>query len=144
MVINKRKKNTRQRGSHTHGWGSKKKHRGAGNRGGRGNAGSGKKGDGKKPSYWKIPLKKGFVNKNIKVKINPVNIDYIEEKFKNLLNNKTIKEEKGIYSLNLQDIGINKLLSQGKMTKKIRINVSFASKKAIEKIKEAGGEVILK
>ena len=36
-----RKKNTRQRGSHTHGWGAKKKHRGAGNRGGRGNAGSG-------------------------------------------------------------------------------------------------------
>ena len=53
MTLNKRKKATRQRGSKTHGWGSMKKHRGAGNRGGRGRAGSGKRGDAKKPSYQK-------------------------------------------------------------------------------------------
>ena len=53
MTINKRKKNSRQRGSWTHGWGSKKKHRGAGHRGGKGNAGTGKKGDAKKPKIWK-------------------------------------------------------------------------------------------
>ena len=34
-----RKKVVKQRGSKTHGWGSKKKHRGAGSRGGRGRAG---------------------------------------------------------------------------------------------------------
>ena len=49
----KKKKLVKQRGSKTHGWGSKKKHRGAGNRGGKGNAGSGKRADQKKPSFWK-------------------------------------------------------------------------------------------
>ena len=48
MVTNKRSKDTRQRGSNTHGWGAMKKHRGAGHRGGRGNAGTGKRGDAKK------------------------------------------------------------------------------------------------
>ena len=33
--MQKKKKVTKQRGHKTHGWGSKKKHRGAGNRGGR-------------------------------------------------------------------------------------------------------------
>ena len=48
MTVHKRKKNSRQRGSHTHGWGAKKKHRGAGNRGGKGMAGTGKRADQKK------------------------------------------------------------------------------------------------
>ena len=39
MVVRFRKKVRRMRGSHTHGWGAKKKHRGAGSRGGRGQAG---------------------------------------------------------------------------------------------------------
>ena len=47
---NKVKKVRKFRGSHTHGYGSKKKHRGAGSRGGRGMAGSGKRADQKKPS----------------------------------------------------------------------------------------------
>ena len=58
MTINKRKKNTRQSAGTTHGCGSMKKRRGAGNRGGRGNAGSGKRGDAKKQRYQK---KDGFL-----------------------------------------------------------------------------------
>jgi large subunit ribosomal protein L15 len=50
MTTHRRKKNVKQRGSKTHGWGSMKKHRGAGNRGGRGKAGTGKRGDQKKPT----------------------------------------------------------------------------------------------
>ena len=46
MTFNIRKK--RMRGTKTHGWGSKKKHRGAGNRGGRGMAGAGKRAEHKK------------------------------------------------------------------------------------------------
>jgi len=40
MTVNKRKKMSRLRGSHTHGWGAKKKHRGKGNKGGAGMAGT--------------------------------------------------------------------------------------------------------
>ena len=53
MVVRKRKKNSRQHGSTTHGWGAMKKHRGAGNRGGRGLAGTGKRADQMKPLHWK-------------------------------------------------------------------------------------------
>ena len=53
MVVNKRKKFSRQRGGHTHGWGSKKKHRGSGNRGGKGMGGTGKRADQVKTLIWK-------------------------------------------------------------------------------------------
>jgi large subunit ribosomal protein L15 len=62
-MTNKRSKQSRNRGSHTHGGGSMKKRRGAGSRGGKGKAGSGKRGDAKKPMYWKDKNyfgKKGF------------------------------------------------------------------------------------
>ena len=54
MTVNKRKKFSRMRGLGSHGWGAKKKHRGAGNRGGRGMAGSGKRADQKKPTILKL------------------------------------------------------------------------------------------
>ncbi|NQU98352.1 uL15 family ribosomal protein [Candidatus Woesearchaeota archaeon] len=124
----KRKKNTRQRGSHTHGWGSKKKHRGAGNRGGRGNAGSGKRGDAKKPSFWKDKSyykSKGF--KSLRKALKTLNISDLN-KFEDT-------------KIDLNKEGFNKLLSQGTPNQKYEIIVSYASKTAIEKITKAGGKV---
>ena len=143
MLI-KRKKNTRQRGSHTHGWGAKKKHRGKGNKGGAGRAGSGKRADSKKPSYWSLKKKKGFKKKNVIKRISAVNIRYLEENFERLLKEKKIKKEKEDYILNLKDVGYNKLLSKGSIDRKIVITVPYASKKSIEKIKKNGGDIILK
>ena len=143
MTVNKRKKFSRLRGSMTHGWGAKKKHRGAGNRGGKGMAGSGKRSDSKKPSIWgeKYFGKYGFVSKNT-VDIKEVNINYLEENiFK--LSNEIVNKEDGLFSIDLKKLGFNKLLSTGKVTNKYKIKVPFASKKAIEKIKRNGGDVIL-
>lgn len=134
MPATKRKKFSRQRGSHTHGWGSKKKHRGKGNKGGAGMAGTGKRADAKKPSIWKNVDyfgKHGFKKKGLKEKIKPINIGLIEQKF----GDKT--------EINLKDIGYSKLLGSGKATKKLKITARYASKKAIEAVKKAGGEVIL-
>ncbi|MBI2652435.1 uL15 family ribosomal protein [Candidatus Woesearchaeota archaeon] len=144
MTVNKRKKNTRQRGHKTHGWGAKKKHRGQGHRGGRGMAGTGKRADSKKPSIWKEDYfgKHGFVSKTPKVKINAVNISYLEEHLNNYLSNDLIKQENGFYSVELEKIGFNKLLGDGKVSMKFKIKAPYASKTAIEKVKEAGGEVI--
>ena len=63
MPVHKRKKVTKQRGSKTHGWGSMKKHRGAGNRGGRGKAGTGKRADTKKPTIINLFGAKGYFGK---------------------------------------------------------------------------------
>ncbi|MFH1771047.1 MAG: uL15m family ribosomal protein [archaeon] len=129
-MMNKRKKDSRQRGSHTHGWGAKKKHRGAGSRGGRGNAGSGKRGDAKKPSFWNDPSyykSKGFVS--LKKSLKSINISQLN-KFENT-------------KLDLSKEGYNKLLGMGKSKTKYDIKVSYASESAIKKIREAGGTVTL-
>ncbi|MBC8500468.1 MAG: uL15 family ribosomal protein [DPANN group archaeon] len=127
--MKKRKKNTRQRGSHTHGWGSKKKHRGAGNRGGRGKAGSGKRGDAKKPSFWKNKnysgKSKGF--KSLKKPLKTINIEELKQ----------FKETK----INLTKEGYDKLLGKGTPSREYDLIVSQASESAIKKIQKAGGTV---
>ncbi len=144
MTVNKRKKNTRQRGSKTHGWGAKKKHRGKGHQGGAGMAGTGKRADSKKPSIWKERYfgKYGFVSKTPKIRINSVNVSYIEEHLTKFISSGLVKEENGFYSVELEKLGFNKLLGDGRVSMKFKIKAPYASKTAIEKVKEAGGEVI--
>jgi len=143
MTVNKRNKAGRFRGSMTHGWGSKKKHRGSGNRGGKGMAGSGKRADSKKPSIWnkKYFGKSGFVCKNTKNVI-AINICYIEEHLEKLPAD-IVTKDNDFLSVDLEKLGFNKLLSMGKVTNKYKIKVNYASKKATEKIKNNGGEVVL-
>lgn len=144
MTVNKRKKNTRQRGHKTHGWGAKKKHRGQGHRGGRGMAGTGKRADSKKPSIWKTDYfgKHGFISKTPKIRINPVNIGFIEQHIGKFLSNGSVKKEDRLYFVDLEKIGYNKLLGDGRVSRKFRIKTPYASKTAVKKVKEAGGEVI--
>ncbi|MBS3102564.1 uL15 family ribosomal protein [Candidatus Woesearchaeota archaeon] len=144
MTVNKRKKNSRQRGYKTHGYGSMKKHRGSGHRGGKGMAGTGKRADSKKPSIWKERYfgKYGFKSKS-QLKIKPFNLLYIEDNFDSLLGRKIIEKDNDFYDVDAGKLGFNKLLSSGRVSKKFRIRVMYASKNAIEKVKAAGGEVTL-
>ncbi len=146
MTVNKRRKFSRQRGSWTHGWGEKKKHRGAGSRGGRGLGGSGKRGDAKKPSLWKDPHyfgKKGFVKKGVSVDIRAINIKDLEARFEKYEKDKKINKEGDSYKIVLEDLGYNKLLGTGEPSRKYHITVPYASKSAVERIKNAGGDVVL-
>ena len=144
MTVNKRKKSNRYRGSKTHGCGSMKKRRGAGNKGGRGMAGSGKRADSKKPSLWgeRYFGKFGFKSKST-ADIRPVNIEYLEANIGKLSMQNAAVKENDMYSIDLEKLGFNKLLGSGKVLNKYRVRVSYASKKAIEKVKGRGGEVIL-
>lgn len=145
MTVNKRKKNERQRGSKTHGWGAKKKHRGKGHQGGAGMASSGKRSDAKKPSIWKDNNyfgKHGFVSKTPKIKINAVNISHIEQHIEKFVSRGLAKKEHDFYSLELKQIGCNKLLGDGRVSIKLKITTPYASKASVEKVREAGGEVI--
>ena len=142
MTINKDKKKVKYRGSKTHGCGSMKKRRGAGNRGGRGAAGSGKRGDAKKPTIWggKYFGKFGFHGRSPKVKT--INLKEIETKIPIWLKKGLIKEDKGVFKIDLTELGYDKLLSVGTLTKKMSIKISNFSANAVEKVKQAGGEVI--
>tara|TARA_Y100000310_G_C20302309_1_gene632378 strand:- start:135 stop:593 length:459 start_codon:yes stop_codon:yes gene_type:complete len=140
MMFNKRKKQSRMRGSHTHGGGSKKKRRGAGNRGGRGLAGTGKRGDCKKPLIWHTKYfgKSGFKKKNAST-IKTINIEDLCK-----LINKGLIEKKGDnYNVDLKKVGYDKLLGKGKVSEKLSIKARFASENAIKKIQAAGGLVTL-
>ncbi len=144
IIMNLRKKNSRQRGSKTHGWGSMKKHRGAGNRGGRGAAGSGKKGDAKKPSIWKNPKywgKRGFKSKTNNKEAH-ITIAHLEN-YKKTLTQKGIITTKGDTIIaDLEKAGYTKLLGTGNPTQKWEIIVRKATNKAKEKITKAKGKII--
>jgi large subunit ribosomal protein L15 len=145
MVSRKRGKMSRHRGSHTHGYGAMKKHRGSGNKGGKGNAGSGKRADSKKPSIWKNKDyfgKYGFVNVS-KREINTINIRDIEERLDKYLAEKKITFSNNVYAIDLSLFGVDKLLGSGAAKHSFMIKVASASAQAIEKIEEAGGKVML-
>jgi len=116
----------------THGKG-KKGGRGAGLRGGRGNAGL------LKHRYMHMIKnmpdhfgKHGFKRpQNIIQKNKTVNVGQLEVIFP------------GKNEINLTKEGFDKLLGSGRLNKKFKIKVNSASEKAITKIKEKGGEIIL-
>jgi len=125
---NKRKKSSRHRGSHTHGRGFKKKARGSGHRGGFGMAGTGKRADHKKSLILKLK-KPYFGRSGLKAKPKKYEIINVGDL------DKLGKEE-----LDLKGF---KLLGKGEVKAGLKVHVGQASKSAIEKIKKAGGEVIL-
>ena len=116
----------------THGKG-KKGGRGAGLRGGRGNAGLLK-------HKWMHMVKympdhfgrHGFKRpQSISQEIKTINVGQLEEKFP------------GKNDIDLKKEGYDKLLGGGKLNKKYKIKVNSASEKALIKVKEKGGEIIL-
>ena len=118
-----------------------KKRRGAGNRGGRGRAGSGKRGDAKKPRYWKEkPGQRGFSSKSRK-KVKALNLGVVHEQLNFWLEKGLATKKPAGYEIELKKLGYNKLLGTGPVKQKLIIITDFASKKAIDKVKKAGGEV---
>lgn len=143
MTARRKKKARKFRGSKTHGWGSKKKHRGAGNRGGRGLAGTGKRADQKKPSILKeygneYFGRRGFVSPQRKEE-KTINLDYLEKNAEKLKEKGLIKKENEHYIIDIRALGFDKLLGKGKIKNKYKVK-GKTSKTAEEKIKEAGGE----
>ncbi len=145
MVVNRRKKMVRYRGSQTHGGGAKKKRRGAGHRGGRGNAGSGKRADQKKPSNWDEVYfgKRGFTSKSRRAKDVTINLNLLEEMVPGLIAAKNAVKEGAFVAIDLEKIGYTKLLGSGSVETKLKITVPYASAGAIARVKEAGGEVVV-
>ena len=143
MTARRQKRSKKYRGSKTHGCGSMKKRRGAGNRGGRGNAGSGKRGDAKKGRYVKVKNyfgKHGFKIPG-KTPVKTVTLAYFQQKLDRLVKENKATEKSGVYSVKLADLGYEKLLATGVLTKKVHFVASSASAGAIEKVKKAGGDV---
>lgn len=141
MVTNKQKKVTKQRGRRTHGYGLT--HRGSGRKGGKGRAGGIKKSNCKKRSYSPTEFgRHGFKIKNI-VEEKVITTKQLDQSIEKLLEQKKIKEEKGKYLIDLSEIGYDKLISNGKVYKKLEIKAKKATDNAIEKIQNSEGTVII-
>src|SRR3989344_210144 len=144
MVVRQRKKDTRQRGSTSHGWGSKKKHRGSGNRGGFGFAGYGKRSDHYKPYFVKrgeLVGRTGFASHRRAEKPLAINIEYIQQHILKLVNEGKVQKKDDIYVVDLEKLGYQKILGSGTVLLKFHIIAPLFSKKAEEKIKKAGGTI---
>lgn len=144
MTARRQKKNKKMRGSKSHGWGSKKKHRGAGNRGGRGMAGAGKRAGQKKPGILKefgreYFGRRGFTRPGRK-EDKTINLDYIEKHIEQLTAKDLIIKENNCYIIDIKKLGYDKLLGKGRIANKYKVK-GRVSRKAAERIKEAGGEV---
>jgi len=136
MKIHKRKKSTRMRGTTTHGWGFRQKHKGHGNKGGVGMAGTGKKADHKKQKALESDKKKKYFGKQgltsrgtAKKKYEQINLRDIKDNF--------FKKEGGKI-----DLLEYKILGDG-VGFKAEIKAKSASPSAIEKMKKSGGKIIL-
>ena len=143
MKTHKRKKSSRYkgRGMGTHGTGARKNKRKSGHRGGKGMAGSGKRADHKKTKITKLYGHKYFGKRGItsiktkrdtRKRINLQQIELDLEKYG--------KKKGDSFEINLSNY---KILGTGEIKNKLIIKAKEASKSAIEKVKKAGGDIIL-
>ena len=129
-------------GSRTRGRGHKKG-RGAGLRGGRGNAGCHKT---KRIMYERVGRvwgAHGFKRPQTVVSANnTINIKTIEEKADSWVEKGLATKKGKVISINLQEMGFDKLLGSGTANRAYKLTINAASAKAVEKTEAAGGEVI--
>lgn len=143
------------RGRRTHGYGRVGQHRKSGQRAGRGKTTGWKK---SKKSYYLKQKELGFPDpdwdmgkKGFKrpqditriYQVNTLNVKDLDNKIDALVVNKKASKSGTTYSINMNDINIQKVLGRGEINKKINITVKKASKKAVEKVEAAGGKIEL-
>ena len=147
MVLNKRTKVSRHRGTNSHGWGHKKKHRGAGHRGGVGMAGSGARGDTLKPTIL-TKFGKGYFGKRgfsslAAKKRSVLSLSYIQENFDGLVKKGLIIKEKEKFVFDTT-LAYDKVLGNKELDKPLTLIVKEISQNAKNSVEKAKGEVIIK
>jgi large subunit ribosomal protein L15 len=148
MKLKKRTKSSRMhgRGTGSHGWGFRKKHKKSGHRGGKGMAGSGKRADQKKSLVLKLYGHEYFGKQGITSRKTErdtrkrINIGDIELNLASYLKKGIAKKDKEKVEVNLKNY---KILGDGELKSKLIIIALEASKSAIKKVKSMGGEIII-
>ncbi|MBN1761576.1 MAG: 50S ribosomal protein L15 [Methanomicrobia archaeon] len=139
-----KKRIKRIRGTRTCGGGSAKKRRGKGSKGGSGHAGA--------YSHHVVwSLKRGIIKGHNASKPyqydssddTTINVGELEEMMGELLKaGKAEEKDDGIY-LDVQELGVQKILGKGNVTRKLILKAEKISKTAQEKIERVGGSVDL-
>ena len=132
----KRKKNIKMRGSKTHGYGAKKRHRGSGSKGGVGMAGGFKN-----KKTWIFRYDRGHLGKQKGFK--SIRQKKIKPSYKsiNLRDLQKLAEKNNISgSIELANFNYGKVLSAGELKKPLEVKAKYFSAEAEEKIKKSGGK----
>jgi large subunit ribosomal protein L15 len=138
MPTNKRSK---YRGSRTCGGGTHKNRRGAGNRGGRGRAGI----NAHHFVHWYMELggpvfgKDGFFNKT-QITVTSIDVGVLDQIVPSLLAQGIAKMEGDAIVISTADMGIDKVLGSGRVTKKMNLSAQAFSAQAKTKIEKMGGK----
>ncbi|MGB9683946.1 MAG: 50S ribosomal protein L15 [Candidatus Bathyarchaeota archaeon] len=136
----KLRKIRKKRGSRTQGYGRVGQHRKSGSKGMR-KVGRHKHG-------WTYVIKyepeyfgrKGFTSpKSLKQEVKVINVGELDEMAEKI----SAKKEEGKIFIDLESLGYTKLLGTGRITRPLVVKVASCSKSAAEKIKEAGGQVLI-
>jgi len=163
MTMNFKKKSRKNSGRRTHGFGNCQGRRKTGRKAGHGITNTWKKG--MKSTYLKqkslgFPTKKfgknrdspwkmgrhGFQRPQKVRRINEVkciNIGSVNAQIEEWVKSNLAEKSGNDYTVDLKNLGYNKLLARGGVDKKIYISVRKASNFAIEEIENAGGKVTL-
>jgi large subunit ribosomal protein L15 len=145
MVVRRRKKSRYMRGIRTHGYGNVGQHRKSGSRGGKGAVGMHK-------HKWSWVLKyfpdwygkRGFTYPpEMRVEYREINVGELGELIVFLKQQGKLEMEGDAYVIDLQTLGYNKLLGRGSIDLKVKVRVYDASEIAVEKVRKAGGEVVI-
>jgi len=145
LVVRRKKKSRYMRGYRNQGYGSIGQHRKSGSRGGRGAAGFHKHMWSWVVKYYPDWFGKHGFRRPLSVvqEVREINVGELNELVKALKSEGKIRRVEGTYSIDLTELGFNKLLGRGRISEKVKVRVYEASETAIAKVKEAGGEVII-
>jgi large subunit ribosomal protein L15 len=75
-------------------------------------------------------------------KINPVNLSYLDDKSEELLEKGIASKDGDSIVIDITELGYNKVLAKGSISKPLTIKSPSFSASAIAKLEEAGGEAV--
>ena len=135
------RKSRRYRGSRYCGWGQIGQHRQSGSRGGVGNAGKHKhlwiRTVIEEPDHFGHDSVKSH-NRNVVSRwINVRDLDSLIQE------DESKRDSKGLYILDLNSLGYDKLLGGGQVNGKFEVRINRISDKARDKVEQSGGEVVV-
>ncbi len=136
----KLRKTRKNRGSRTQGYGRVGQHRDQGSKGYR-KSGRHKRGwswvQRYDPDYFG---KDGFTSpKSLRKHGKTINLGRLDE----VADKIAVETENAKFFVDLESFGVTKLLGKGKLTKPLTVKVASCSKSAADKIKDAGGQILM-
>lgn len=146
MVIRRRRKVRKQRGSRTMGGGSVKKRRGAGDSGGKGLAG------GHKHKWFYILKhapehfgKRGFTRPAaVRRSLKSVNVGELDQHLEELVEAGVARREGEKFVVDVGKLGFDKVLGGGKVSGSLKVIAREFSESAKKKLEDAGGKAVVR